>query len=98
MKIKQRLNINHLKWITIIVMLVIVLSIVASACFLAYISPPEDEVVLFNYPSEFFCESAGNRIDYQMDGKPERCFLTTFISLSKLKTDSLSTLISLEVW
>lgn len=69
MKIKQRLNMNHLKWITIIVMLVIVLSIVASACFLAYISPPEDEVVLFNYPSEFFCESAGNRIDYQMDGK-----------------------------
>lgn len=69
MKIKQRLNINHLKWITIIVMLVIVLSIVASACFLAYISPPKDEVVFFNYPSEFFCESAGNRIDYQKDGK-----------------------------
>ena len=25
------------------------------------------EVII--YPSEFFCESAGNRIDYQMDGK-----------------------------
>ena len=49
--------------------LAIFLPIVASACFLAYISPPKDEVESFSYPSEFFCASAGNRIDYQTDGK-----------------------------
>lgn len=69
MKIQQRLHVNHLKWIAIIVMSAIILSIAAFVCFLAYISPPEDEIARFDYPSEFFCESAGNRIDYQMDGK-----------------------------
>lgn len=34
----------------------------------SYISP-EDEIGLFDYPSEFFCESEGNRIDYQTSGK-----------------------------
>ena len=45
------------------------MSITASVCFLAYISPPEDEVEFFNYPSEFFCTTEGSRIDYQTDGK-----------------------------
>ena len=47
----------------------IILSVAAAVCFLAYISPPEDEVTAFDYPPEFFCASAGNRIDYQTDGK-----------------------------
>ena len=47
----------------------IILSITAFVCFLAYISPPEDEVEFFDYPSEFFCASEGSRIDYQTDGK-----------------------------
>lgn len=47
----------------------IILSVAAAVCFLAYISPPEDEVTAFDYPPEFFCASAGNRIDYQSDGK-----------------------------
>ena len=29
----------------------------------------EDEVGLFDYPSEFFCGSSGNHIDYQTPGK-----------------------------
>lgn len=29
----------------------------------------EDKAELFDYPSEFFCESEGNRIDYQTHGK-----------------------------
>ena len=51
-----------------VTLLVILLSVTASVCFLAYISPPRDKVESFHYPSEFFCESAGNRIDYQTDG------------------------------
>ena len=47
----------------------IILSIAASVSFLAYISPPEDEIESFYYPPEFFCASVGNRIDYQTDGK-----------------------------
>ena len=50
-------------------MIVILLFLAASLCFLAYISPPKDEVKLLHYPQEFFCESAENRIDYQTDGK-----------------------------
>lgn len=49
--------------------IVIILSIIAAICFLAYISPPKDEVEFFDYPPEFFCASAGNRIDCQADGK-----------------------------
>lgn len=49
--------------------IVIILSIIAAICFLAYISPPKDEVEFFDYPPEFFCASMGNRIDYQTDGK-----------------------------
>ena len=51
------------------VSIAIILSIAASISFLAYISPPKDKVESFNYPPEFFCASAGNRIDYQTDGK-----------------------------
>lgn len=47
----------------------IILSVAAAVSFLAYISPPKDEVEFFNYPPEFFCASAGNRIDCQTDGK-----------------------------
>lgn len=50
-------------------MAAIILSIAVSVCFLAYISPPEDEIASFQYPPEFFCAGAGNRIDYQTDGK-----------------------------
>lgn len=53
----------------IVAMLVIILCIAAAISFLVYISPPKDEVESYNYPPEFFCESAGNRIDYQTDGK-----------------------------
>ena len=41
----------------------------ATVGFLAYISPPKDEVGFLHYPPEFFCANAGNRIDYQTDGK-----------------------------
>ena len=47
----------------------VVLSIAAAVGFLAYISPPKDEVESFDYPPEFFCAGAENRIDYQTDGK-----------------------------
>lgn len=47
----------------------IVVSIAVAISFLAYISPPKDEVESFNYPPEFFCAGAENRIDYQTDGK-----------------------------
>lgn len=50
-------------------MIVILLFLAASLCFLAYISPPKDEVEFLHYPQEFFCESAENRIDCQTDGK-----------------------------
>lgn len=50
-------------------MAAIVVSIAAAISFLAYISPPRDEVEAFDYPPEFFCASAENRIDYQTDGK-----------------------------
>ena len=35
----------------------------------SYISTPDDEVGLFDYPPEFFCESSENHIDYQTLGK-----------------------------
>ena len=39
------------------------------AGFLASIRPPKDEIDSFDYPPEFFCTNAENRIDYQTDGK-----------------------------
>lgn len=53
----------------IIVSVAIILSIAAAIGFLAYISPPKDEVEVLDYPPEFFCASAENRIDCQTDGK-----------------------------
>lgn len=47
----------------------IILSIAAAVGFLAYISPPKDEVEAFDYPPEFFCKTEENRIDYQADEK-----------------------------
>ena len=48
---------------------VIVLSIAAAISFLSVISPAKDKVEFFHYPPEFFCACAGNRIDYQTEGK-----------------------------
>lgn len=47
----------------------VILALAAAIGFLAYISPPKDEVEAVSYPPEFFCEGAENRIDYQTDGK-----------------------------
>lgn len=47
----------------------VILALAAAIGFLAYISPPKDEIGAAPYPPEFFCEGAGNRIDYQTDGK-----------------------------
>ncbi len=47
----------------------IIMSIVAAISFLAYISPPKDDVETFDFPPEFFCADAENHIDYQTDGK-----------------------------
>lgn len=45
-----------------------IIAIVLSLAGCASYIKPEDEVKL-DYPSEFFCESEGNRIDYQTQGK-----------------------------
>ena len=50
-------------------MVAIVASIAAAISFLAYISPPKDDIEVLHYPPEFFCASSENRIDYQTDGK-----------------------------
>ena len=47
----------------------VILALAAAIWFLAYISPPKDEIGAAPYPPEFFCEGAENRIDYQTDGK-----------------------------
>lgn len=67
-KTKDR-NMQIRKIWLIAAIVVVILSIVAAISFLAYISPPKDEVESFNYPPEFFCAGAENRIDYQTDGK-----------------------------
>ena len=53
----------------ITVSVAVILSIAVAVGFLAYISPPQDETEAFDYPPEFFCADAENRIDYQTDGK-----------------------------
>ena len=53
----------------IVVIIAIVLSVAAAASFLAYISPPKDDIDVFDYPPEFFCKTEENHIDYQIDGK-----------------------------
>lgn len=60
----------HIRKICLIAAIVaVILSIAATIGFLVYISPPKDEVESFDYPPEFFCAGAENRIDYQTDGK-----------------------------
>lgn len=54
---------------TIVAIIAIVLFIVAAGGFILYVSPPEDDVDVFDYPTEFFCKAEENRIDYQTDGK-----------------------------
>ena len=53
----------------IAIRIAIILSIAAAIRFLAYISPPKDEVEALQYPPAFFCANVGNRIDCQTDGK-----------------------------
>ena len=53
----------------IVVSVAISLSIAGAIGFLVSISPPQDETESFDYPPEFFCTGAENRIDYQTDGK-----------------------------
>ena len=53
----------------IAIRIAISLSVAAAIGFLAYISPPRDEVEAFDYPPEFFCASSETRIDCQTDGK-----------------------------
>lgn len=65
MKIKN----CRVKIISIAVLLAIMLFCVAAVGFLLYISPRSDEVGVFDYPSEFFCKTEENRIDYQTDWK-----------------------------
>ena len=52
-----------------IVAIIALVVLIAAVGFLLYISPPKDNVDVFDYPSEFFCKTEGNRIDYQTDGK-----------------------------
>lgn len=35
---------------------------------LVLVNPPKDRITNLNYPSEFFCDSGENHIDYQSDG------------------------------
>ena len=42
---------------------------VAAVGFLSYLRPKKDDIDVFDYPSEFFCDTEENRIDYQTDGK-----------------------------
>ena len=49
--------------------IVSVVLLIAAVIFLVYIIPPKDDIEVSNYPSESFCTSDGNRIDYQTYGK-----------------------------
>lgn len=60
---------NKVKIGLIVALLIMVLFGVAVGGFLSYISPPKDDIDVFAYPSEFFCKTEGNRIDYRTDGK-----------------------------
>lgn len=60
---------NKVKIGLIVALVVIFLFAIAAVGFLSYISPPKDDIDVFAYPSEFFCKTEGNRIDYRTDGK-----------------------------
>ena len=51
--------------IAVFAFLVVIIGIVF---FLAFFNPPKDKITNPNYPSEFFCDGGGTRIDYQTDG------------------------------
>ncbi len=59
----------RIKTILIVLLVLFIAFAACGICFLLYVSPPKDDVDVFDYPSEFFCETAENRIDYQTDGK-----------------------------
>lgn len=59
----------QIRKICLIAAIVAVILSIAAVSFLAYISPPKDEIETFDYPPEFFCAGEENRIDYQTDGK-----------------------------
>lgn len=66
----RRMSVKNVKIkICLSVALVIVLFGIAAVSFLVSVSPPKDEIESVDYPPAFFCESEGNRIDYQTDGK-----------------------------
>ena len=52
----------------IVAVIAVIFLIAGFLVFIAYISPPRDKIEEFNYPSEYFCVNAGNRIDYQTEG------------------------------
>mgnify|MGYP002517358908 CR=1 FL=1 len=54
---------------SIVAIIAIVSFIAAAGGFILYVSPPKDDVGVFDYPPEFFCKAEENRIDYQTDGK-----------------------------
>ena len=62
-------NNNKVKISLIVVLVLIVSFAIAAVGFLSYISPPKDDIDVFDYPSEFFCKTEDNRIDYRIDGK-----------------------------
>lgn len=60
---------SKVKITLIATLLIIALFGIAAVGFLLYISPPKDDIEIFDYPPEFFCNTEENRIDYQTDGK-----------------------------
>ena len=60
---------SKIKIALIATLLIIALFGIAAVGFLLYISPPKDDIEVFDYPPEFFCNTEENHIDYQTDGK-----------------------------
>ncbi len=65
------MSVGNLKIKKVFIALLLVFAVLGIAAFgfLLYISPPKDDVNVFDYPPEFFCKTAENRIDNQTDGK-----------------------------
>lgn len=60
---------RKLKIVFVAALIAVALCGAAAVGFLLYVSPPKDDVGDFDYPSEFFCKTEENRIDFQTDGK-----------------------------
>ena len=60
---------RKLKIVFVAVLIVVALCGAAAVGFLLYVSPPKDDVGDFDYPSEFFCKTEENHIDFQTDGR-----------------------------